>query len=349
MFTEKPVVNGSNERDFGADAVRIFALILLLWLHFYLRNGFYYTKITDILGFIAVMFRPVFMCCVTLFMTLTGYLKCTKKWNAGYYKSLVPIICSWLLISAVHLLYKVFWKGETANAGAWILSLFQFKLANYSWYVGMYIGLFLISPLLNLIWTSCQSKKAHLAVIFTFVALTFLPSTVNDTPLGKLLPAYFQSIYYVTYYMIGCYIRTYRPKPNRMLCAAAVLGVGAVLAWINLATRTDPAKFYSGYSAGYNGLATGLMTTALFLLLYRFKGRTGRVRRLAAHFSGVVFEIYLLSYIADTNIYVLFYKKYPMSLYLPVGTAMTLSVFFLTYPMALCINRIVRWLTTRRF
>ena len=327
-------------RDFGADMVRIGGLILLLWLHFYLRNGFYYQKINGFSGFAAVVFRPVFMCCVPLFMMLTGYLKCGKKWSKGYYRSLLPILISYALIALIHLFYKIFWLEQSMTAGEWILSFFRFEMANYGWYVGMYIGLFLLSPLLNMIWNSCETKRMHQMVVLTFVALTFLPSTVNDTPIGNLIPNYFQAVYYVTYYIIGCYIRTYRPKPKTFLCILFILAMGALMAWINISTRTEPGSYYSGYRVGYNGLVTGSMTTAVFLLFYRLKTESGKLRKAAAHLSGIVLEMYLLSHIADSNIYTMFYKKYPMSLYLPVGIVMTLAVFIVTYPAAFCVNRI---------
>lgn len=330
------------DRDFGADIVRITALIMVLWLHFYLRNGFYYSEITDAAGFAAVMFRPVLMCCVPLFMMLTGYLKCSKKWDYGYYRSLLPILLSYLIISLIHLPYKALFREQTASLGEWILMIFQFELANYSWYVGMYIGLFLLSPLLNLMWASCRSRKAHLGVVLTFAALTFLPATVNETPLGSIVPAYFQSVYYITYYLLGCYIRTYRPRPKQWLCALFVLVTAAVLGGANILTRTEASNYYSGFSTAYNGLIEGVMNTAVFLFLYQFDSKKAPLRKLAAHLSGLVLEIYLLSYIADTNIYVMYYKQYPMRLYLPVGLAMTSAVFLLTYPAAFAVNRIVR-------
>ena len=347
MYNEKVLRNRKREREFGADVVRITALFMVLWLHYYLRNGFYYQEAAGVSGFLALMSRSMLLSCVPLFMMLTGYLKCGRKWSVGYYRSLLPILLSYLIISLIHLPYKIFFQDRQASAVEWILSFLKFELATYSWYVSMYIGLFLISPLLNLIWNSCRNPKAHLAVVLTFVALTFLPSSANHTSLGNVLPSYFQSVYYVTYYLIGCYIRTYRPKPNRLLCALLALMTGALIAWINLRTRTDAADFYTGYNIGYNSLSAGLMTTAVFLILYRCGCERDRIRRTAAHISGVVFEIYLLSYIADSNIYVLFYKKYPMSLYLPAGLLMTFAVFIMTYPLALGVNRLVRCITSR--
>ena len=56
-----------NNREFGADLVRVAAVCLLFWLHFLLRNGFYHMPITDAASFIANMARPLFMTCVPLF------------------------------------------------------------------------------------------------------------------------------------------------------------------------------------------------------------------------------------------------------------------------------------------
>ncbi len=349
MFKQTTPINKNNTRDFGADVVRITALFMVLWLHFYLRNGFYYTEITDFSGFVAVMFRPILMCCVPLFMILTGYLKCGKKWDVHYYRSLLPILLSYLFISLIHLPYKIFFQDQHASLGEWILQILRFDLANYSWYVGMYIGLFLLSPLLNLLWSACTSRKEHLAVVLTFAALTFLPATVNDTSLGNLIPAYFQSIYYATYYIIGCYIRTYKPKVPKWICVLFILITAAILAWANISTRSEAANYYKGFSTGYNGLIEGMMTTTCFLLLYSINTKKENVRKTAAHFSGIVLEIYLLSYIADTNIYVTFYKQYPMSLYLPIGSLMVLAVFVLTYPLALCVSKISKRIINQIF
>ena len=151
----------SKEREFGADLIRILALILVYWVHFYLRNGFYSSEAPGVWGFIAVLFRPVFMCCVPLFLMLTGYLKCGKEWSWKYYLSLIPILISYVLISAIHLPYKIFWLKETLTVRGWIKEFLAYELAEYGWYIGMYIGLFLLSPFLNMLWNHIKKKEAH--------------------------------------------------------------------------------------------------------------------------------------------------------------------------------------------
>ena len=146
------------EREFGADVVRILAVCLVFWLHFYLRNGFYYTPVDNLAGFIAVAFRRVFMCCIPLFLILTGYLKCGKPWKWSGYCSILPILTSYMLISMVHLLYKILIKKEIKPVSEWIQDFLGFRLANYGWYIGMYIGLFLLCPLMVRLWQ--KQKRA---------------------------------------------------------------------------------------------------------------------------------------------------------------------------------------------
>ena len=342
-------VDMNREREFGADCIRILALCLVYWVHFYLRNGFYSSEASDVWGFIAVMFRPVFMCCVPLFMVLTGYLKCGKEWSWKYYLSLLPILISYVLISAIHLPYKIFWQNEVLSVRGWIKEFLAFELAEYGWYIGMYIGLFLLSPFVNILWNNIKKKKTHAVLVLTCILLTFFTATVNSlaSQAGvdkNILPAYFTSLYYVTYYILGCYIKTYKPEINRIICMAMFFALAALQAFMNIYTRTNSKDYYSGYKAGYNSVFIGAMTFLLFLTFYRLKCNSETIRKIAAMISGVVLEMYLLSYIFDSNIYKLFYKQYPMRDYCWVGLLMTLAVFVLSFAAGKIVNMVTRFI-----
>ena len=330
------------ERDFGADLVRIAAGLLVLTVHFFLRNGFYYSEAGDLWGILACAVRIFSYSCVPLFMVLTGYLKCRKAWTPSYYLSLIPILISYTVISLIHLIYKICYEGVRMTVFEWIEEFLSFQLANYSWYVGMYVGLFLFSPLLNLIWSGCRTKKQHAGVVLTMAALTLLPPTVNGIANTgyELLPAYFTQIYYVAYYFIGCYIRTYRPKIRTGTGLAAAGALCILMAVVNVITRTEPAGFYSGFSSGYGTLPTAAVTVFIFLSLCRISSKSPKIKKTAAFFSGLIFEVYLLSYLFDKHIYILHYKAYPMSLYLPVGILMVSAVFLLSCAAAIPVKKL---------
>ncbi|MGX8715940.1 MAG: acyltransferase [Lachnospiraceae bacterium] len=339
------------QREFGADLIRITAVLMLLVLHFFLRNGFYYKEIQDGWGFLAVMVRSIVYCCVPLFMVLTGYLKCGRTWTASHYRSIIPILISYGIISLIHLVYKITFLKVSMPPGEWILQFFSFKLANYSWYVGMYIGLFLLSPILNLAWNACSKRWQYGGIVLTMAAITSLPATVNKitAPDYSILPAYFTQIYYVTYYYIGCYIKTCRPRVRRSFCLLGLAAVSAVTAAINILTRTEPARFSKGYSPGYGDIPIMIMTSLIFLALYECRTRRPGFKRAAAFLSGMVLEIYLLSWLFDTNIYPKFQTSYPMSYYIPFGFLMVSSVFILALLAAFPVNRISKMLYSKLY
>lgn len=342
-----------NKREFGPDLVRIVAFCLLIWLHFFLRNGFYSSEATGFFGFLAVMFRPVFMCCIPLFLILTGYLHCGKPWSKSYYRSLLPIITSYVIISIIHLFYRIFVLHTHMTVWEWILQFLGFKLAEYGWYIGMYIGLFLLSPLINIMWSSLKTKRQHIAVIATFAAITFLVSTVNSiefpgTEEINILPAYFTQLYYVTYYLIGCYIRTYRPKANRWICLIITLALAAGQGILNMLGRGTADNYYSGYSASYSNLLIVCMAVSIFLMCYDVECRSDVIRKIAEVISSAVLEMYLMTFIFDSQIYRLHYKEYPMRDYIWVGLLMTACVFVLSFVSGFLISRLSKWICKKR-
>ncbi len=111
----------------------------------------------------------------------------------------------------------------------YLLSIFDFSGANYSWYVEMYIGLFLIAPFLNLAYNKLESQRKKQVLVATLVVLTILPSLINAfrfdsaewwlKPISetkgyqKLIPSFWMgAMYPVAYYFTGAYIREYGIK-----------------------------------------------------------------------------------------------------------------------------------------
>lgn len=339
------------QRDFGADAVRIAAAVMVLIQHFYMRNGFYYREMTDIWGILNIAMRTVSLSCVPMFLMLTGYLKCGKPWSKKYYASLVPVLAAYLLVSVLSLLFRILVRNESRTAAEWLLEFLGFTLAPYSWYVGMYIGLFLLTPLLNKIWQGCAAHREQAAVVLTMAAVTYLPSTVNAlSPSGaELLPAYFKQMYYISYYFLGAYIAARRPKVRQWILWAVILTASLGISVLNTVTRADPADFYSGFSAGYSHILTALISVCLFLSFSQLQCKRERLRRVAGWLSGIAFEIYLCSYFTDVLIFPLFKNDAPAILYFPVGLLMVAAVFVCTAVIAFFVNRAAKAMTLPLF
>ena len=289
------------QREYGVDLFRIMGLLFVNALHACLYNGFYSEAQQGGMMLIANSFRWLFFGCNAMFMLMTGYLKSGSTWGKGYYKSLVAVIVGYILTCVISYPIRYYWLDEKLPLENWVKMFFTFS--NYAWYVEMYIGLFLLSPILNLAVNSIHDNKRLWLLVLTLVCITSLPAeTKVKGPDGNyaLIPDYWSGIYPITLYLIGAAIRKTKPKvPGWVgLTVAAAVAVG--LGYNSLMTATK--GFSSGYTQGYGGFWIMIMVTGLFLGVYNRK-LPKPVGKTLAFFSGGVFEGYILSRLFDVWIY----------------------------------------------
>ena len=244
-------------RNSSLDIIRIVAAFTVLSVHFFLHNGFYGETVSIDKGpqmFIMVQMRVLFGVCVPLFMILTGYLMSQKTLSKSYYKGIRKTLIIFVLATIACMIFKSIHETPAAKTAFYnfnfeamfnaikgtgkydlkhyILGTLDFTGANYSWYIEMYIGLFLIAPFLNLGFNKLKNKRQRQILVATFVFLTVIPTvfnifnfdtatwwmnpTENDT-YQKLIPSFWMGIYPITYYYIGAYLRRYGIKMKTVL------------------------------------------------------------------------------------------------------------------------------------
>jgi surface polysaccharide O-acyltransferase-like enzyme len=164
------------------------------------------------------------MICVPLFILLTGYLTRKKQITKDYYFKIFYTLGIYILASIACIVYRVFINNEVISLTYFIGGFFGYKNAPYSWYIEMYIGLFLLSPFLNILDNNIDSKRKKQLLVLTFIFLTSLPSIVNvyrpdlewflniasSTDYAPILPDWWINIYPITYYFLGCYLNEYK-------------------------------------------------------------------------------------------------------------------------------------------
>lgn len=238
------------KRNSSMDIIRCIALFLVISVHFFLHNEYYFQPVEGIYMYIMTLMRSCFMECVPLFMVLTGYLMNKKKPTRSYYKGIKRIVLIYLYASAACLIFQSFYLKQTVTFYDIIFKILDFSGAPYSWYVEMYIGLFMLIPFLNSCYWGLQSKRHKQLLIVTMVLLTALPSVLNiynffvdgwwrqpalTMQYSKLIPAWWAGMYPLTYYFFGAYINEYPPKikisTNLFLWLGAVLLAGTFNFW----------------------------------------------------------------------------------------------------------------------
>ena len=145
------------KRIFGLDLIRVVAVMMVIGVHSLSKNGYYEMPLSASSGpmlFVITMIRWLFYTCVPLFIIITGYVKKDKKIDKNHYKSIGHILVDYLIICIIFILYhQLYLKINMMNFET-IIKIISFNLMPYSWYLQLYLGLFLIIPFLNIMYNN---------------------------------------------------------------------------------------------------------------------------------------------------------------------------------------------------
>lgn len=322
-----------NSRNSSLDIVRIAAAFAVLSVHFFLHNGFYSQVVSGFPMYIAVTMRTLFSVCVPLFLILTGYLMCKKTLSRKYYKGIVKTLIVFVLSTIACILFKYysvryfpelifvnsFESYDSLSLNTFIFGTLDFTGANYSWYIEMYIGLFLIAPFLNLAYGKLKSKRQKQALVCTFILLTILPSLFNifnfdsaqwwtnptsSDEFFKLIPAWWTGVYPLTFYFTGAYLREYGFRIKTPTLIVTLLFALFIFSTFNY-FRSYGSTFKSGTYVYWYGFEPYVMSVLLFMLMTRIKtdSFSNKTKFVLWKISDLALGIYLISFIFDEFVY----------------------------------------------
>jgi len=318
------------EREHGIDIVKTVAVLFVVGIHFYLATGYYSSPIGSMKMYVMTVGRWLFITGVPLFMIITGYLKKEKLPSKSHYMSIIPILISYVVICSFRMILEHFLWGEAIGIES-VKKLLSYQSA---WYVGMYVGLMLICPFINILWKNL-SKKEHQILAVSMVMITMMYSLI-----GYVFPYYFQGMYPITYYIIGMYIREYKPQIaawKLIFAGACAVGINCMITFI--CSRNPFNVYNAGYlditDSGQNVVTVAITSVCVFLLLYQVRINNKFIYGIINHISRCSLEIYLIQ--AAINTYI-FQKIAPLTL---GGAEGYFWWFFITVPLTFICSWII--------
>ena len=351
----------SAERNVGADIVRILACFLVMSIHFLLHIGFYKYYILGVNMHIMLVMRMFFSICVPLFILLTGYLMVNKPLSARHYAKGMRVVWIYLLACAACIAYQIIFRGMgTWDSHFW--DILNFKAAPYSWYIEMYLGLYLMIPFLNILYRHLPNKKWKLALVLTFVALNSLPKLLNSfhfltpdwwtNPLvtdqyQKLVPGWwYYNTYPLTYYFIGAYLREYGLRLNGVVHRVLILFTLGLSTLFEL-WRSGGQTFSWGVGSEWDFLLTLILAVLVFSLLVQkdYSRLPGKLKGFLKYLSGLTLSMFLVSYIFDEEFYKILNELIPSAPNrLPAYFVIVPAVFLASMALAAALDLIYRLL-----
>ena len=350
------------ERDSSLDVIRIFAVFSVIAVHFFLNSEFYSQPVTGNAMYGIVFVRSFFMVCVPLFLLLTGYLMSRKTLSKKYYLGIVKTLGIYVLASIACILYKNIKVPGTYDVKEAVLGILDFSAANYSWYIEMYIGLFLLIPFLNLMYHGLKNKKQKLALIVTLLFLTSVPEIINifnfsveewwlqpsiSAEYRKLIPSFWVAIYPLTYYFIGSYLKEFGLSVNKLFSWLFLLSALLFIGSFNY-YRSFGGAFVWGPWQNWDSLFHVVLAVLVFHIIVEtqwIKKLPSGVKTVLKWLSDLSLGAYLVSYIFDSEFYPVLKEHIPLFTgrfrYFPV---IVLAVFLCSMLLSAVLNLIYKGL-----
>ena len=279
----------TKEYGIGLDIIRIIAMFLVIVVHSTSFYGFLEEDISSFSYVIVSAGRYFAFTCVPLFILLTGYLNCKKTPTIKYYLKIIRIIIEFCLCGIIiALFYSIYFNYQTP-AYEIFKKILYFSYPKYSWYIKMYVGIFLIAPFLNYIINNISKKQAVVFIIF--LLLIFSQPNITD---------YWQIAYPLMYYFIGAILYVYPVKIKKIWLLLIII----VTCFLQVLIYVYPV-LPRYLVETHNNIGCAIITISLFLMFYKIKicvttkGKliTAKIARLVANAS---LSTYLISEIFES-------------------------------------------------
>lgn len=325
-----------NNRNIGLDIIRAVATLFVFSVHFFYNTKFYDTLLIGKGMYAQLFLRMTFIICVPLFILLTGYLQLNKQPTKSYYKKIIPILVVYFIYSILSIFVRIVFFNEVKSVLNWIIAISTFSANGYSWYINMYIGLFLISPFLNVLYNNLETKRQKQLLLSVFIILTSIPEFINGRFIKILFfPTYWLDFYPITYYFIGAYIREYQPKIKKLYCFPLLVVIILLQCFIEL--HYGGISKFSYKTGSYASLNIAIQAVVFFIFFYDVNIKNKFLVKFISMISLLSLDMYLVSYITDSFIYKALNKNYFVSqqrvviYFVPVVFASFIFSFAISY------------------
>ncbi len=289
----------------GLDLIKVMAVFSVISIHSIGNLHILDMNMQGIKAFIILTFRYLVMSCVPLFLMITGFLQGRKTMDRKFYKGLLPILASYWFIAALGAIYNMSQDAAITWQTA-VLSVFNFTANNYSWYVEMFIGLFLLIPFFNAGYASLQTKQKKLFLLAILFLLTIAPSVMTMFQTAEksydILSKYWMEFYPITYYLLGVFIAEYKPRPNRLFCLAGAL-LCSVLPVVIVFLKAGGGAYVPWVFNGFYSVSSFFTALFLFLAFYQWDIQNKAFRFVLTAVAVSSLDIYLFSNLTEKLIY----------------------------------------------
>lgn len=162
----------------------------------------------------------------------------------------------------------------------------------------MYIGLYLLSPIINNGYDNLKEKDKKTALIL-FLIIFILPGIVNELLIDVVhIPDWWYNVYPLGYYLTGKYIKDKKPNYNKIKLIIIFILIQALSFILIGKTRIE-----------FESLNVYISSITIFLLVYNIDIKNKTLTKIIQIISVLSLDIYLASGLTDQIVYKIFNNK----------------------------------------
>lgn len=293
------------QRNAGLDIVRTIACLSVIASHYFLHSKFNTAPFDGPSMFLQGMLSSMVIGS-DLYMILTGFLCSNKTPNKKFYMSGIKVLLSYIFFSILTIIVNIYYfhTGMTWKSG--LMGILNFSTIPYAWYIEMWIGLFILAPFINIWYKALHNKKSKLQLIAILLLISGLPDFFNRYGL-YIVPAFWEGIYPIAFYLTGCFLREYRPSFNKLKLSLFILAIVSINSLVTVVSGHDT---YLHIIGDRNGIFMSSLAIALFLICYNVTVDNGLAKGIFQTISLRSLDIFLSSAIFDFYLYPYFMENY---------------------------------------
>lgn len=333
--------NESAQRRLSLDVIRSLAIFLVITIHTF---TFDVTKNVP-------MLRAAILCvakiAVPLFLLLTGYLNNRKTvedyYERGKWKGCFRVLLAYIVLGGICYIESVMSNGFSGISDV-AKSVLSFKLTPYGWYVEMWIGLFFLTPFLNVI-VHHLTPKTECALLVTLLLLSSVPLFLNRNG-NIILPGFWMQLWPVAVYFLGAWLSRNEVKVRGWQLIVVILGVAFGEPLLNRIVQSGSYLYFWG---GHNDIVYTILAFIVFAwLLKNTPERWLKKHRILS--GGVILiskqslNMYLVSACFDSIFHLLFAEQMQISSITVLPWL--LFVLVLSFSCSLAVSIVYDWVVS---
>lgn len=291
--------SAKSERHYGLDLLRIICMVMVLFRHishYAFQSGIILADTPDFFIRQGILGYTNFL--VDCFVLISAFFLVKQRFRLSRIFKLELIVCFWLIISFVVLYFVNPPDGFTWE---YVIPFFPVTL-NAIWFYTAYVGLYLLSPLLNLA-IKHMNKGMHLLLCILLVLMSCLINNIlGFTDVFSFANGH-NLHWFVVLYFVGGYIRLYvDPKKIKIwipivvyvIVGALIIGDYLLIRFLKENNEWCNSYLNADHPYDYNSLLTFILSISIFLIFLKINFKTKFSQKTISFLAPHMFAIYIL-------------------------------------------------------